>query len=366
MKHDVRSAERFGRGICVMGVLMLALGMGSVPPAAALTMESGDFLVLVDELKDLTFAKDSGLYVGPEADDLSAFANLAAAVRDGDVTTAETLATNLDYELFQFTDDSSSQVYLGLREELDGGVPTRGWGSFFFNRGNTTRPTLVEAPHPRFDTNSPEIAARAFIAANADGLLMAGAHRNANGLDTADVAHLEESIFQTVHEVWIGPGAERDAWSIHGFDLDNHGQFPDDTDVVLSSGDGGVSQLVLAMHDEFEADSFVSYAFNTLAEDDPLNVQVNGNEPGSTFSSLGGTTNEQGQYTRGFGGNFLHIEMGQSIRFDAGNRVLAGAAIGDAIIQSTPEISQVPLPSAAVLGVAMLGMMRLRRRRSRG
>jgi len=76
-----------------------------------------------------------------------------------------------------------------------------------------------------------------------------------------------------------------------------------------------------------------------LPANDPLNQQVNDGVDGTTFSSLGGTTNVQGVYSRGIGGDFVHIEMEQSIRFDAGNRVLAGNAISEAMISlSSPGL----------------------------
>jgi hypothetical protein len=249
-------------------------------------------------------------------------------------------------------------VYYGLREVLVANVPTRGWGSFFINLSNSVN-LLVETPHVRFDTRSWEVGALAFEQANALGFLMNGAHRNTNGLGTADVAHLADSIFQEVHIAWNGPSGENPAWSIHGFNAANHA-FPAGTDAVLSSGDGSVSQAVVDLDLSLTDAGFLSYAYNTLPINDPLNLLVNDGIDGNTFSSLGGTTNVQGVYSRGIGGDFVHVELEQSIRFDAQNRALAGAAIGEAMAESA-----IPSPTALPLfaGAAILFALRRKSRR---
>ena len=222
--------------VIVLTLMAIATGADRVD---ALTSESGDFVQEVERLKTLAFARDSDLYVAPSAAERAAFSTLAATLLDSDLATADAQAAALGYELVEFTDTISGAVYYGLRESPH----TRGWGSYFLDLAYG-RDALVETPHILFDTNSWEIAALAFRQSGARGFLMSGAHRNANGQGTADVAHLTDSIFQVVHEAWNGPSGETTAWQIHGFNLDNHG-FPAGTDAVLSNGDGGVSQEVI-------------------------------------------------------------------------------------------------------------------------
>ena len=334
---------------CIIVILMwVVCADGS--KLTAEVIEVGDFIDHVETLRDLTFASGSGLYVAPTAGQQTSFATLAATLLSGDTAAADTQATALDYELVQFTDNVSGNTYYGLREENN--TPTRGWGSYYVNL-NATKENLIEAPHPRFDTNSWEIAGRIFRDSDSRGFLMAGAHRNANGQGTADVAHLANSIFQEVHEAWTGQAGERTTWSIHGFDDANHA-FPAGTDAVISNGDGSVSSEIVALDARFTEQGFVSHAYNTLDVADPLNVAVNGNESGATFASLGGTTNVQGVHTRSLGGTFVHVEMEQSIRFDANNRVLAATALTSAM-----EDAAVPEPhSWALLLLAVLSAHR--------
>ncbi len=294
-------------------------------------VESGDFVAEVSRLKDLAFANGSNLYVAPLAQEQADFNALANTLLAGDVPGADAQAALLGYELVEFTDTVSGDVYHGLREQLTGGQQTKGWGSYFVNL-DFQADGLVEVPHPLFDTHSWDVGAKAFRDAAARGFLMAGAHRNANGAGTADVAHLTNSIFQEVHEAWVGATADTDAWQVHGFDIANHPSFPAGTDAVLSNGDGTVSSEVITLDTNLEADSFQAYAYNTLAPTDPVNVTVNGGVDGTTFSGLAGTTNEQGIHTRSLGGIFVHVELERSIRFDAGNRDLAAADISSAIL----------------------------------
>src|SRR5262249_16862713 len=153
----------------------------------------------------------------------------------GDIDGADALAGALDYEVVQFTDTATGFVYYGLREQLVNGQPTRGWGSFFLNFDFVTD-KLVEVPHPLYDQASEDIGALVYHKAGAHGFIMAGAHRNANGTGTADVTHLPDSIFETVHEAWNGPAGETMAWQMHGFAITNHPTFPQGTAAVLSNG----------------------------------------------------------------------------------------------------------------------------------
>jgi len=332
----------------------LAIQLAMAAPAFPVVIESGDFVAHVRALEQLTFTANSNLYVAPSAANRSAFYTLACTLRAGNISAADVQAGALDYDLVQFTDTASGQTYQGLRERLVGGSPTRGWGSYFINL-SAGPDALIEAPHPRFDMYTPEIGATVFTLSGASGFLMAGAHRNANGTGTADVAHLTDSIFQEVHKAWVGLGVQTIAWQIHGYNGSNYPSFPAGTDAVLSAGDGGVSDEIIRLDGAFADWGLLCFAYNTLSISDPLNITVNETYPGTTFSSLGATTNVQGIYSRSLGGSFVHIEMEQSIRFDASNRYSAAQLIGGVI----------PEPGTAVLLTIGMGILLARRRPKR-
>lgn len=295
--------------------------------------ESGDFLAEVQRLRDVSFGRDSGRYDEPTLQEQTDFAALARSIMDGDLVTADTRAAALGYEVVEFTDTVSSDLYIGAREQLTGGEQTHGWGSYFVNPSFRSD-SLVEVVHPRNDTNSWHAGAVAFRDSQARGFLMAGAHRHANGDGTADVAHLLQSVFQSVHEEWIGPGpnATTTTWQPHGFNDANH-SFPAGTDAVLSNGDAQVvSTEVVDLDARFEAAGFMTFAFNQLDVNDPLNVTVNGAQDGDTFSSLGARTNVQGIYSRSKNATFVHVEMEQSIRFSPTNLTTASTLLAEAIL----------------------------------
>lgn len=344
----------------VSRVILLSFFFAFFPTLTyGITIESGDFVDEIERLRDLSFEKNTNLYVAPNGSERSDFFTLASSLFSGNLVTADTQANALNYELVQFTDTVTNDVYHGLREQLVNNQQTRGWGSFFVNLSYVSD-VLVEIPHPRFDTNTWDVGAKVFRQAEARGILMAGAHRNTNGQGTADVAHLSDSIFHEVHKAWNGLNAQTTAWQIHGFDGDNH-SFPTGTDVVLSSGDGGVSSNVITLDGLFDStlDSgstlLLSHAYNALADNDPLNVLVNGIESGSTFSSLGGTTNVQGIYSRGLGGQFVHVELEQSIRFNADNRDIAADVIAQAMM-TVPEPGTLALLVIGCIGICFFAI----------
>ncbi|MBI1337109.1 MAG: hypothetical protein GC164_09120 [Phycisphaera sp.] len=357
-----------------MPVLLLFLAaMGGVtrPVLAVLVNDSGSFVTYSNSIEALALASGSYDYDQPDPGELSAFhtlaSNLWTASSPTDLQVLVAPADALGYDVVNFTDGQTT--YFGLREQLTNNVQTKGWGSFFVRQGDS-RLALVEVPHVIADGYTHDIGAKAFVQSEARGFIMAGAHRNANGSGTADVAHHTDSIFHEVHTAWSGAQSENTAWQVHGFDLANHQDFPVDCDAVLSNGTGGVSPEIVALDAAIQSldnqGTWVGYAYNTLNVNDPLNVTVNGNVPGSTFGGpdgLAATTNVQKIYSVNLGGTFVHIELEQSFRLNgASNRQLAADAIASAIISTTP-LTPVPEPASLVLLLGLI--LSIRRHRPR-
>jgi hypothetical protein len=345
-------------------LLVIAAAFCPAGVARGQIVQSGDFLSEVLALKAIVssnFNAGSNNYVAPTTAQLTAFRTLATSVYTGNVAIAVTQAAALNYDVLQFADTATNRVYIGLVEKNN--AQARGWGSYFLNLSTYQADRLIEVPHTIFDINTENVGAKVYQQAAARGFLMAGAQRNANGDGTADVAHLTTSIFETVHEVWNGPTAQTTAWQMHGFDLSGTPSFPTNTAAVASNGAGAVTANVLRLNTLFDSNGFPLYNYNTLSTNNALNVQVNFDSGsntvinGSTFSSLGATTNVQGNYSRGLGGDFLHIEMEQSIRFNSSNLDLAASEIALAV-QGVPE------PGTFGLGaMAAATLVAVRRRR---
>ncbi len=336
---------------------------------AAPIYESGNLCGEIARLKTLVFPKESGLYVQPTAQNLSDFRALATSVENGQIWQASLQAEALGYEMVIFTDTRENRTYSLLREQLDEfGSQTKGWGNYVYDRLEAAD-LLIEAPHPLYDTNTPELSIEVYYGSNAKGYLMAGAHRNTMGdgnYGQANVPGHTDSIFHIVHEEWSD--ADTLPIQIHGFDWDKHTNFPAGTDVVLSNGDGAVPQPHIDLDAAFDDAALLSFAYNSLGINDPVNIQVNtdwlngGVVSGGTFSSLGAGYNVQGQYTRNtYGAPWIHCELEQSIRFN--DPSLWQPAI-DVIVVTFGE--PIPEPGTiALIGMGMAGLAGVVRRKLR-
>ena len=310
---------------------------------SGLTIESKDLLSEVQARKQEILGRDSGLYQAPSEAQRDQFHLLASALWAGDVSGADTLADTLGYELVELTDTVTGRVYHELRDTAQ---PTRGWGTYLVELSGVpdVAEYLIQTPHPLFDTDTWDIGAKLFRESRARGFLLAGAHRHANGTNTADVADPIGSIFQQVHEVWNGPRGEYVPVQIHGFNAAKH-NFGTETDAVLSNGDGQISPTIVEIDRLLEDTGFKSFAFasnDQIPANDPLNVLVNDGIAGETFSSLAARQNVQGIHSRGLGGEFIHIELERSVRIDFNgvtneNRDIVSRLIAKTLLQEPIE-----------------------------
>ena len=313
------------------------------------------FVDVVESLRTQVISKDSGLYVEPTAAQRQSFRQLADSFQQAQqVTDLDGLvadASSLGYEVVVVED--GADTFFGLTEKLYNGQQTLGWGSYFTRQGDS-RNAVLQAIHPLADINTAMISANAFVDSQAYGFFMAGAHRNANGQGSADVGHLADSILNEVHQSFTENG--NSAWQVHGFNIDNHSEFPNDTAAIFSNGTGTVTERLFGLDDAFEASlsQLSSYVFNTLDVDDPQNVTVNGDVDGEMFRNLAGATNIQQRFSSSIGVPFVHIELEQSLRIDGGeaNHLLASNAISQAIIATTP----MAVPEPGVISLVLLGM----------
>lgn len=181
----------------------------------------------------------------------------------------------------------------------------RAWGLFLIDR--SAPPSLaVEAPHPAFDLHSELFALDLFRATPGAVLLMAGAHRRADG-NRADVAHDPDSMFQVMATYLAGRGLAQ--VQMHGFDNESAPGY----DIVLSTGTTPTSTAAIRLGDGFHAAGLAT----CLAW-----AQV--------CAGLEGTTNVQGQQAKRDGTVFLHVEMSRTVRDSDMNRALVGKVLTDA------------------------------------
>ncbi len=310
------------------------LGIGSIGFAlgcqsnSVTKQEAMDLMAQVKSLKQIAPSKHSNQYQPPTANELKQFRELADAINADQLNQAGKLAQALDYRLIKFRESSTQQTLLALLENQNEHQTVRGWGSYFINPSAATK-RLVEAPHILFDRFTPEIAAQVFLSSHCWGFLMAGAHRNANGVGSADVCDPINSIFQVVHQCWSRNS--QTTWQLHGFANPTAKGFPENTQFVLSSGRGDISQPIITLEKNLEKRGFSSYVYNTLSTNSALNQKLNGNVAGTTFRPLAATENVQGDYNHAINVHFVHIEIASDLRIRQSDRKKVSSAIADSI-----------------------------------
>lgn len=288
---------------------------------------SGNFLEQIEQFKTSAIKKYTNLYQCPDKIHLDWFKALTVALLKEELTIAVELANKLDYELALFIDSKTQQQFYRLIEQPDSESDRRGWGSYFFST-ESDRQGMVEVPHILADRNTENIGAKAFLLARSRVFLLAGAHRHANGCNTADVCDPPDKIFQIVHKAAVDE-ASLQTWQIHGFG--NKPEFPIGTAAVISNGKGGITDAIIDLDRRFSDSQLDSYVYNTLESNSPENQQVNGEFSGDVFEPLGATKNVQGIRNNQKKVPFIHIELSSAIRAKESERSLAASIIAESI-----------------------------------
>jgi len=275
-----------------------AMPLPSLPtaPQPDLEMVEGNFRNQISLLEEKMPRSDSEAYVVPSAEEQADFSRLVALIHDKEFAEALPLADTNYYRLNYYVDwdDHSAASYL-LREQRP---IQKGWGLYAF-RVDSTSNIIVEAPHPLYDRRTPSVALDIYRALDARALLIAGAHRNANGDGSADVAHAPESIFHSVHQALAKEIQETSGdaviLQIHGFHSTKHEGYPQ---AVIGFG-ANIQAAEATLGKELE-DALSGQGIRVgLCTDD-------------AWKMLCGRTNGQGASSNGE--IFIHIELDEKIR----------------------------------------------------
>jgi hypothetical protein len=239
---------------------------------------------------------ESEAYIPPSKEEQADFSKLASMVISNQLEDAVQLVDTNHYTLNYYVDRGDAQAgsYL-LREKRP---VEKGWGLYAF-RPDSTSNIIIEAPHPLYDRRTPSVALDLYRALDARALLIAGAHRNANRDDSADVAHAPDSIFQSVHKSLVkevqSSSGQVIVLQIHGFHTSKHDGYPQ---AVLGFGKN-IESVELAIGKELE-DIFEKQGIRA------------GACAGNNWNDLCGTTNIQAAAMSG--GLFIHIELDEKVR----------------------------------------------------
>lgn len=179
----------------------------------------------------------------------------------------------------------------------------RAWGTVVYQPGVPIR-TVIEVPHPRSDVDTELLGVELFRRMPGSALVVAGAHRGAGSRKEADVAHNQQSIFQTA-VLTLADKASVEI-QVHGFDQRS---LPG-VDAIPSPGPTKVTPRHQAL-----ATALHAYGFHVCAGWT------------SKCGDLRGHTNVQGAAAAVRHTPFLHLEMAKRLRADPTNRAKVVSAL---------------------------------------
>jgi len=158
----------------------------------------------------------------------------------------------LGYEVCLRHDVSLDRDFLVLAE-LPDAAPRRHWGTLVIRLGES-RPYAVQVPRPLFDQNSLEYGVHLFERLNAESLLLAGSHNEANRDQTSDALNFRNAanLFSLVNQVVMRQTHDRPIMAVQcrGF--------------ASAPGDTGVPEILLAFPDGIRSQAMLTFLGHKL------------------------------------------------------------------------------------------------------
>ncbi|MFB6526367.1 hypothetical protein [Streptomyces sp. NPDC056399] len=244
-----------------------------------------------------------GGYRGPDLAQRRAVADGVRLTLDGELSSARKRLAAVGWTVRTLRDRTGGRVFAELADDDAGVARQRGWGRVYVSLGGGRPRWTVQAPHPVADLHSERLAVGTLLSAPRGILVLAGAHRDADGGGGADVAHREDTVFDAVCAMLAGQGLP--ALQVHGFADDS---LPGE-DVVVSTGRGDAARRPA----ERLADALDLRGLGVCRAD------------GEECGDLEGRRNVQGVRAAALRVPFLHVEFNRSVR---GGRESAEDAVG--------------------------------------
>ena len=210
--------------------LLLTLGICSIQAQVF----NGDLEVYLNSLVDILPGSSGNQYTLPEMDEMDPWKQMISHVLNDEYLEATALAATFNYKITDFNDVTSRGGRFYIVEEKQ--PQTKYWGTYIFNR-EALRPALViQAPHPKFDTNTGYQGIFCFRRLGARALFVSGTHRCnhtqysacsgttsvcGDGYESyriSDPAHNTRSVFQAGTEVILSEVEDTTIFvQLHGF-----------------------------------------------------------------------------------------------------------------------------------------------------
>lgn len=284
--------------------LIICLVMFSSVVLHAQVNQSGNIENTITDIVSTIPGMGTTSFVIPTTAQMSSFESVFAAIKSGNISSVQNLATPFGYTFIRFVHTPTSDTFYLLKENTP---VQRGWGTYLFNT-RTINDLAIEVPHPLWDRYTWSMGIKAFIGANAKCFFLAGTHRYANSDSSSDMAHVTKSIFYTAHKYF----ANATAIQVHGFDGSSpiYSGYPD---AVISNGTLYPSTIYYTLRDKYNAEGFTAGVFSYATY--------------NQLKQLGATTNTEGIWSNNNNKKFVHIEHDQPLRFDTTNLKKSANAI---------------------------------------
>lgn len=300
----VTRQSRFVRILAQVGLALALLGCQSSTDQG--TEESAPHSRELVDLRSriLTYTAEfapDGDYTPPSDSQREKLSEGVGHLLDGNATKAEQLLAPIGLKVTRLTDTESGRRYDEIAARRAGDA--QHWGRLYLN-ADADLSWNAQVPHPVSDQDTELLGVRLLEDNPGGSLVLAGAHRRAGQEGAADVAHREDSFFQTI----VVELQKRDVPGVqlHGFTRDSDRPY----DAVLSTG---AAQNALtetsAMADSMEADG--------------LRVC----RSWSARCPLEGITNSQGKSAQRRHAKFVHVELSARARGDGSDADAAEKAL---------------------------------------
>ncbi len=256
----------------------------------------GDLIELIKSVRNALPAAGTNKFVIPSTNEMDTFKNVFIKLKNHNLIEISDEVKNFNYKFYEFIDTLYNRTYYILLEE----IPIKfGWGTIIYSKDGKSDIT-IEVPHPIWDTNSWDIGIKVYIKLEAKYFIMAGTHRYTNTDSSSDVAHNNNSIFNTAHQTFATPISIQ----IHGFNKSNsiYSGYPD---IVISNGTLYPQEILYTLSKNFEIFNFSTGVFSQITY--------------TQLSRLGATTNIQGKWSNNNNKTFIHIEFDYPLRTNETN-----------------------------------------------
>lgn len=289
--------------------------------AKAQTKISGSILGLLNAEVEKISGISGNSYQQPDQTSMTTWTQIMDKIAKQELTDVEDLASSLDYEWLEVSDNSSGETktYYMLVKTSEG---ENYWGTYCFNfSSGCAQKVIVQSPHPIADSNTGKQGVFAFVNSGVYAFFLSGTHRCNNNTQSScsgttsvcagasepykisDMAHETNSPFQRATEIIAEQVANTVFIQLHGFSKR-------DTDpyVIMSNGTKETSTV-----------DYVVPLKNSLSDiDGTLTFQIG--HVNTDWTRLLGTTNTQGRFINGSSnpcteaatqasGGFIHFEQ---------------------------------------------------------